>query len=96
MDKHLIEHATEGVASLYAVRKLFWNKKGSIALTATNPFNEYVNHRLELYGTNFTQTSLRKITFRSFGINFTWNFGKLEFKKDKENNAPADVNPPQQ
>lgn len=79
-----------------AIRKMFWNKKASIALTATNPFNEYVNQRLELYGTNFTQTSLRKIPFRSIGINFTWKFGKLEFKKEKEEDAPADVNPPQQ
>jgi ferric enterobactin receptor len=79
-----------------AIRKLFWNKKGSLALTATNPFNEYVNQRLQLYGTNFTQNSLRKIPFRSIGINFTWKFGKLEFKKEKEEDAPADANPPQQ
>ena len=79
-----------------AIRKLFWNKKGSLALTATNPFNEYVNQRLQLYGTNFTQNSLRKIPFRSIGINFTWKFGKLEFKKEKEEDSPADANPPQQ
>jgi len=79
-----------------AIRKLFWNKKGSLALTATNPFNEYVNQRLQLYGSNFTQNSLRKIPFRSIGINFTWKFGKLEFKKDKEEDGPADANPPQQ
>ena len=79
-----------------AIRKLFWNKKGSLALTATNPFNEYVNQRLQLFGTNFTQNSLRKIPFRSIGINFTWKFGKLEFKKEKEEDSPADANPPQQ
>jgi outer membrane receptor protein involved in Fe transport len=77
-----------------AIRKLFWNKKGSLALTATNPFNEYVNQRLEVYGTNFTQTSLRKIPFRSIGINFTWKFGKLEFKKEREEQG-GDLNSPQ-
>lgn len=67
-----------------AVRKQFWNKKASLALTAINPFNEYVNQRLEIYGPNFTTTSVRKIPFRSIGLNFTWKFGLLEFKKDKE------------
>jgi outer membrane receptor protein involved in Fe transport len=68
----------------FAVRKQFWNKKASLALTAINPFNEYVQQRLEIYGPNFTTTSVRKIPFRSVGINFTWKFGLLEFKKEKE------------
>jgi len=67
-----------------AIRKQFWNKKASLAFTTTNPFNEYVNQKMEIYGTNFSQTSLRQIPYRSFGINFTWKFGMLEFKKDKE------------
>ena len=71
----------------FAFRKQFWNKKGSLALTATNPFNEYVNQRTMLYGPNFTVNSLRKIPFRSIGLNFTWKFGKLKFKKEKEDNG---------
>ncbi len=69
-----------------AARKQFWNKKGSLALTATNLFNEYVSQPTVLYGTNFTTNSLRKIPFRSIGLNFTWKFGKLDFKKDKDDN----------
>jgi outer membrane receptor protein involved in Fe transport len=68
----------------FAMRKQFWNKKGSLAFTTTNPFSEYVNQKTEIYGTNFSQTSLRQIPYRSFGINFTWKFGMLEFKKEKE------------
>lgn len=79
-----------------AIRKLSANKKMSLALTATNPFNAYVRQELELYGANFTQTSLRKIPFRSIGINFTWKFGKLEFKKDKEEQEPDAAAPPAQ
>jgi ferric enterobactin receptor len=67
-----------------AVRKQFWNKMASIAFTTTNPFNLYVNQATAVSGTGFTLNSLRRIPFRSFGINFTWKFGKLEFKKDKE------------
>jgi ferric enterobactin receptor len=79
----------------FAMRKQLWNKKGSIALTAINPFNQYVNQRTTIYGSNFTTNSLRKIPFHSIGINFTWKFGKLEFKKEKEEpngnlNAPAE------
>jgi ferric enterobactin receptor len=76
----------------FAVRKQFWNKKASLALTAINPFNEYVTQKLELYGPNFTTTSIRKIPFRSVGINFTWKFGLLEFKKDKEDGGSPDMN----
>jgi len=79
----------------FAMRKQLWNKKGSLALTATNPFNQYVNQRTIIYGSNFTTNSLRQIPFRSIGINFTWKFGKLEFKKEREEpngnlNAPAE------
>jgi ferric enterobactin receptor len=70
----------------FAARKQFWKKKGSIALTTTNPFGLYVNQATVVSGTNFTLNSLRQLPYRSFGINFTFKFGKLEFKKDKEEN----------
>jgi ferric enterobactin receptor len=75
-----------------AARKQLWNKKASIALTATNFMNEYLKLPTVLYGTNFITNSVREIPFRSFGINFTYKFGKLDFKKDKDdkNNAPED------
>jgi ferric enterobactin receptor len=78
-----------------AVRKQFWNKKGSLALTASNPFKKYIDQKTEVFGPNFTINGLRSIPFRSIGINFTWKFGKLEFKKDKEKindslNAPTE------
>ena len=79
----------------FAARKQFWNKKASIAFTTTNPFNLYVNQATALSGTNFTLDALRRIPYRSFGLNFTYKFGKLEFKKDKEepkDNTP-DINP---
>ncbi|MEP6711577.1 MAG: TonB-dependent receptor [Ferruginibacter sp.] len=78
-----------------AIRKQFWKKKGSIALTASNPFSEYLKQKTVLFGPNFTINGERKIPFRSIGINFTWKFGKLEFKKKNEErdsnlNTPAE------
>ena len=70
----------------FAIRKQIWDKKGSIALTATNPFSEYVVQNTSLFGPGFNVNSTRKIPFRSIGINFTWKFGKLKFKKERENN----------
>ena len=67
-----------------AVRKQFWNKKASIGFTASDPFAQYVNQTTVTNGTNFTQTNLRQIPFRSFGITLSYKFGKLEFKKEKE------------
>ena len=67
-----------------AVRKQFWNKKASIALTASNAFRKNFDMRTKVLGSDFTINQLRTIPFRSIGINFTWKFGRLEFKKDKE------------
>ncbi|MDP4130144.1 MAG: TonB-dependent receptor [Bacteroidota bacterium] len=81
----------------FAFRKQVWNKKGSFAFTTTNPFANYVNQATSVSGQDFTLNSLRRIPYRSFGINFTYKFGKLEFKKekeekDKEFSNPSDTN----
>ncbi|GGA98170.1 TonB-dependent receptor domain-containing protein [Puia dinghuensis] len=78
-----------------AARKQFWNKKASIALTATNPFGYYVDQATALRGSDFTLNGLRRVPYQSFGLNFTYKFGHLEFKKDKEESnqqaAPPDT-----
>jgi len=58
-----------------------------LALTAVNVFSQYLDQRTVLTGPNFTTNNLRQIPFRSIGLNFTWKFGKLEFKKD-DNTKP--------
>jgi outer membrane receptor protein involved in Fe transport len=72
----------------FGIRKQILNKKGSVSLTAQNPFSNYVGQETSVFGPNFTGTSFRKVPFRSFGINFTWKFGKLEFKKEREETSP--------
>jgi ferric enterobactin receptor len=68
----------------FAVRKQLWNKKASIGLTTADPFNEYISQRSTTFGSNFNQTYLREVPFRTFGISLSYKFGKLEFKKEKE------------
>lgn len=75
----------------FAFRKQIWNKKGSIAFSATNPFANYVRQATEVTGTDFVLNSVRQVPYRSFGINFTYKFGKLEFKKDKEPDEPGNL-----
>ena len=77
----------------FAARKQFFNKKASIALTATNFVNKYLYLPTILYGTNFTTNSYRKVPIRSFGLNFTYKFGKLDFKKDKDDKDEGNDNP---
>lgn len=67
-----------------ALRKQFWAKKGSVALTAANPFAKYVTQKTTVFGPNFFIDSYRQVPFRSFGVAFTWKFGRLEFKKSRE------------
>jgi hypothetical protein len=68
----------------FAFRKQIWNKKGSIAFSATNPFATSVRRETTVNGQNFSLHTNELLPYRSFGINFTYKFGKLEFKKDKE------------
>lgn len=76
-----------------AMRKEFFHKKASLGLTATNPFTKYVTQRSILYGTNFYQTGVREVPYQSFGITFSYKFGKLEFKeKEKEKEHEPDTN----
>ncbi|MFK7774673.1 MAG: TonB-dependent receptor [Saprospiraceae bacterium] len=68
--------------SMYSVgvKKDLWGKRGSVGINIIDPFNEVKNFRTELAGDNFTQTSNYGLPFRSFGINFSYKFGKLDFK----------------
>jgi outer membrane receptor protein involved in Fe transport len=84
-------HYPHFISYNFAARKQFWNKKASIALTTTNPFNYYVGQHTALSGTGFTLNSLRQVPYQSFGLNFTYKFGKLEFKNEKE--EPIDTAP---
>lgn len=78
-----------------AVRKQFWTKKGSLALTVSNPFHKNLIQKTKVFGPDFMINETHTIPFRSIGINFTWKFGKQKLKNDKKPindnlNAPSD------
>ncbi len=66
-----------------AARKQFWNKKASIGLTTTNPFNKYIKQVVTVDTNDYNSYSVRYLPLRSFGISFSYKFGK-DFKKDKD------------
>ncbi|HTB52395.1 MAG TPA: TonB-dependent receptor [Ferruginibacter sp.] len=80
----------------FAFRKQFWNKKASIGFTGTNIFNKYVNQVTTVATDNYDSYSLRQVPYRSFGLSFNYKFGKLEFKKAKEDENDYLNNPPNQ
>lgn len=68
-----------------AARKEFWNKKASLGITMTNPFNKYIKQVTTVETSDYNSYILRNLPRRSFGISFSYKFGSSEIKKAKEN-----------
>jgi len=81
-------------AYTFALRKFFLNKKASFGFTATNPFSQYIQQVTTVTTANYTSYNLRLVPYRSFGISLSYKFGKLEFKKPKEDDNNFLNNPP--
>ncbi len=84
----------KSITYTFAFRKQFLNKKASLGLTATNPFNKYIKQETTTITSNYTSYYLRSLPYRSFGISFTYKFGKMEFKKGKDDNEYLNVPAP--
>jgi ferric enterobactin receptor len=67
----------------FAFRKLFWDKKASIGFTAVNPFGKYVKQVTTISTDSYISSTLRQMPLRSFGVSFTYKFGKMEYGKNK-------------
>ena len=65
------------------IKKLIWKKKGSIGINIIEPFVRVKNFESELSGPDFYQRSNFGLPFQSFGINFSYSFGKLDFSQRK-------------
>jgi ferric enterobactin receptor len=73
-----------------AIRQMLHHNKASIAFTTTNPFNKYVDQPTNISGPGFTIAADRKLPYRSFGLSFTYKFGKMEGKEKKEEKNEED------
>jgi len=64
------------------IKKQIWDKRGSIGLSIIEPFKERKPFESELGSedSDFYQRNVFSIPFRSFGINFSYKFGQLDYK----------------
>ncbi len=69
------------------IKKEIWKKRGSIGVRMVEPFNRTKSFITELDGDTFSQRSEFKLPFRSFGLNFSYKFGKLDFKAKKRRSS---------
>ncbi|WCT13070.1 TonB-dependent receptor domain-containing protein [Mucilaginibacter jinjuensis] len=77
---------TSPTFSMYAfgAKKQLWNKKASIGLNTVTPFSKDKYFKQNISNANFSQTSSTAFPFRSFGVTFSYNFGKVSFTADKK------------
>lgn len=68
----------------FGINKAFKNKRGSIGIRIIEPFNKNKIFETDLSGEFFSQSSITKTPFRSFGISFKYTIGKLNFKDSKK------------
>lgn len=62
------------------IKKEIMDKKATIGLSVTDLFSENKNFKWEVNTPEYSQTRRMKLPFRSFGITFSYNFGKTDSK----------------
>ncbi|MDN3551644.1 TonB-dependent receptor domain-containing protein [Mucilaginibacter aquaedulcis] len=56
-----------------------WQKRGTIGLNITQPFKDYKDFTSNINSGPLTQSNRFSVPFRSFGVSFAYNFGKMNF-----------------
>jgi len=66
----------------FGIRKQLMDKRASIGFNTLSPFKNTIDFNQDIVGKNFTQSSHTAFPFRSFGLTFSYNFGKISVKPD--------------
>ncbi|MES2455994.1 MAG: TonB-dependent receptor [Bacteroidota bacterium] len=61
------------------VKKQFLQKKMSLGVNVTQPFSDRMNFKSSVQSATLSQTSNFSVPFRSVGLTFGYNFGKMTF-----------------
>ncbi|MDB5121327.1 MAG: TonB-dependent receptor [Sphingobacteriales bacterium] len=61
------------------MKKEILKKKGTIGLNVVQPFSDNLIFQTKINSGAITQSSQFAVPIRSVGVNFTWNFGKMNY-----------------
>ena len=64
---------------IIGIKKEFWDKKASIGVNTFSPFKENIDFNTRISGNGISQFSNTAFPFRSFGVSFSYAFGKVKF-----------------
>jgi len=83
--RHTIQ-GTNPSFSIFGVgaRKQFAKKKYSLGVNVIQPFSEYKSFNSTVNSPGLYQTTKFQLPFRSFGLTFSYNFGKLSFSNPQQ------------
>ena len=88
-------HTIQGTTPTFSIfgigfKKQFMQKKMALGVIAIDPFNKYKSFDTNLQSPGFSQTSSFQLPFRSFGLTFSYSFGKLKFSNPQQNKNDID------
>jgi len=76
----------------FGMKKDILQKKATIGFNTLSPFQNAINFDQQIVSKNLVQTSHTAFPFRSFGLTFSYNFGKISIKPENPLNQPKGLN----
>jgi outer membrane receptor protein involved in Fe transport len=76
----------------FGLKKQFMNKKASLGFNTVQPFAVNKSFNQNISSPGFTQISRTQFPFQSFGLTFSYSFGKISFKAPNPTQKKKGVN----